>query len=223
MSIETFLLKRYPGGGRRQAGRDEIAHACNAFVNSGLADTNFTEELCSGAEQSFWARVSEALLAARLRDAGFNLTPSHGGGPDLLIIENERKAWIEVICPEPTGVPSDWLKSELGKVVDFPHEAILLRWTSAIKEKAEKLIGSLDGDIKGYIEKGIFASEDAYIIAVNGRQLRNGPFSALFGISQFPFAVEAVFCGWAIPDKNKSRYAETNRRWTSTSSFNIKA
>jgi type I restriction enzyme S subunit len=37
------------------------------------------------------------------------------------------------------------------------------------------------------------ASDDAYVIAVNGCRLRSGPFPALVGISQFPFAVEAVF------------------------------
>lgn len=193
MIIETFLLQRYPGSGRRQTVRDEIANTCNTFVKSGLADAQFTKELCSGSEQKFWSCVSEALLAARLRNVGLDPAPSHGGGPDFFVIENGRKIWIEVICPEPTGVPSDWLKSELGNVVNFPHEPILLRWTSAIKEKAEKLVGSLDGTVKGYIEKGIVASEDAYVIAVNGRQLRNGPFPALLGISQFPFAVEAVF------------------------------
>lgn len=193
MTIETFLLQRYPGDGRRRTVRDEITKACNAFVASGLADAKFTKELCSGSEQKFWSCVSEALLAARLCDLGLDPAPSQGGGPDFLLTENGRKIWIEVICPEPTGVPSDWLTSELGKVVHFPHEQILLRWTSAIKEKAEKLIGSLDGSVKGYIEKGIVASGDAYVIAVNGRHLRNGPFPALFGISQFPFAVEAVF------------------------------
>ena len=194
--IENFLLQRYPGNGRPQAVRDEIANACNMFVKSGLADSNFTKELCSGSEQSFWSRVSEALLAASLHSMGLDPAPSHGGGPDFLLIDNGRKIWIEVICPEPTGVPSDWLTSKSVKsvsVVNFPHEQILLRWTSAIKEKAEKLIGSLDGAIKGYIEKGIVSSGDAYVIAVNGRQLRNGPFPALFGISQFPFAIEAAF------------------------------
>ena len=186
MSIETFLLQRYPGSGRRQVWRDEITNACNAFVKSGLSDENFTEELCAGSDQKFWSCVSEAFLAAHLRKVGLDPTPSRkGGGPDFLIIEKGQKIWIEVICPEPTGIPSSWLKQEFGKVVDFPHESILLRWTSAIKEKAEKL--------NGYIEKGIVASEDAYVIAVNGRQLRNGAFSALLGISQFPFAVEAVF------------------------------
>ena len=191
--IETFLLQRYPGNGRPQAVRDEIASACNTFVKSGLADSNFTTELCSGSVQRFWSRVSEALLAARLKKVGLTPEASHGGGPDFSVMDNERKIWIEAICPEPVGVPSDWLEPEMGTVISFPHEQILLRWTSAIKEKAEKLLGSLDGTVKGYIEKGIVASGDAYVIAVNGRQLRSGPFPELLSISQFPFAVEAVF------------------------------
>jgi hypothetical protein len=192
MSIENFLLQRYPSG-RQQKVREEIANVCNAFVKSGLSDAEFTKELCSGSEQKYWSCISEALLAARLCNVDLNPAPSHGGGPDFLLIEKKRKIWIEVICPEPKGVPIDWLNSELGKVIDFPHEQILLRWTSAIKEKAEKLIGNLEGTNIGYIEKGIVASEDAYVIAVNGRQMRSGTFPALLGISQFPFAVEAVF------------------------------
>ncbi len=195
MDIETFLLKRFPGCGRTQEFREELANACNSFVTSRLADANFTNELCSGLEQKFWSRVSEALLSARLCKVGLHPAPSHGG-PDFLLIKEGRKIWIEVVCPEPRGVPSDWLTSTppgVTKVVDFPHKNIILRWTSAIKEKAEKLIGSLDGTTKGYIEKGIVESGDAYVIAVNGCQLRNGPFPNLFGISQFPFAAEAVF------------------------------
>jgi type I restriction enzyme S subunit len=190
--IEAFLLQRYPGSGRPQTVRDAIANVCNEFVNSGLADVNFTNELCSGSEQKYWSCMSEALLAMHLCNVGLVPVPSHGG-PDFLIIENGRKIWVEVICPEPSGVPSDWLTPKFGNVVNFPHERILLRWTSAIKEKAEKLTGSLDGAIKGYIEKGIVTSGDAYVIAVNGCQLRSGQFPALLGISQFPFAVEAVF------------------------------
>jgi len=192
--IESFLQQRYPGDGRPQAIREEIANACNYFIKSGLADSNFTKELCSGSEKNFWSRVSEALLAARLKKIGLTPVPSHGGGPDYSVNNNGLKIWIEVICPEPTGLPLGWKEPEMGKVISFPHEQILLRWTSAIKEKAEKLLGSLDGTVKGYIEKGIVATGDAYVIAVNGRQLRSGnTFPELLGISQFPFAVEAVF------------------------------
>ena len=77
--IESFLLQRYPGNGRPKAVRDEIAGACNAFVKSGLADSNFIKGLCSGSEQRFWSRVSEALLAARLKNIGLSPEPSHGG------------------------------------------------------------------------------------------------------------------------------------------------
>ncbi len=66
-TIEEILLDRHPGDGRRQAIRDHIAEACNAFVESGLADDHFTEELCSGTDQKFWSRLTEALLAAHLR------------------------------------------------------------------------------------------------------------------------------------------------------------
>ena len=191
--IESFLLQRYPGNGRRQAVREYIASACNDFVQSGLADSNFTKELCSGSEQKFWSRVSEALLAACLKSIGLTLEPSPGGGPDFLVIENGRRIWIEVICPEPTGIPSEWMEPKMGTAISFPHEQILLRWTSAIKEKAEKLLGSSDGTVRGYIEKRIVAPDDSYVIAVNGCQLRSGPSPELNGISQLPFAVEAVF------------------------------
>lgn len=67
---------------------------------------------------------------------------------------------------------------------------MLLRWTAAIKEKSEKLLGGPRGS--GYLAKGIVGPRDSYVIAVNGRRLR-GAFASLHGISQFPFAVEAAF------------------------------
>jgi hypothetical protein len=91
-----------------------------------------------------------------------------------------------------TWSAGSWTQFNEG-VTDFPHESILLRWTAAIKEKTEKLIGSASNPNIGYFHSGIVAPEDAYVIAVNGVLLRNGPFSSHLGISQFPFAIEAVF------------------------------
>ena len=45
----------------------------------------------------------------------------------------------------------------------------------------------------GYLEKGLVAYSDPYVIAVNGRLLRGDVFGCIFGISQFPYAIEAVF------------------------------
>lgn len=191
--IETHINKKFPLNNPQSiAYRQELNRVCNEFLDSGLADSKFVKELTSGQDSKFWACISEALLADRLRDKVIPERSSIGEGPDFLVMDDNRKVWIEVICPEPCEIPSDWLNHEEG-VIEFPHNDILLRWTAAIKEKAEKLIGNADGTIKGYIQTGVVAANDAYVIAVNGCQLRSGPFSALLGISQFPFAAEAVF------------------------------
>jgi type I restriction enzyme S subunit len=78
------------------------------------------------------------------------------------------------------------------KAYNIPHEALLLRWTSAIKEKAEKLIGTRLNPTVGYLQKRYVGESDAYVIAINGRLLRAG-WPQLEGISQWPLAVEATF------------------------------
>jgi hypothetical protein len=191
--IEAHIHQRFPGDHQRQvAFRLELIRACNEFVEQGLADPKFVWELTSGQGSKFWSCVSEALLAARLRGKSFPVRSVRGAGPDFLVMDGDRKVWIEVICPEPTRVFGTWSTFQPKGVIDFPHREILLRWTSAIKAKAQRLVGSADG-IKGYLQTGVVAPNDTYVIAVNGCQLRNGPFSAHFGISQFPFAAEAVF------------------------------
>lgn len=191
--IEQYITQRYPScTGNVVAYRQELIRVCNEFVDRNLADPKFVRELTSGNEGKFWSCISEALLAERLRHKEFPLRDARGVGPDFLVMDGNRKVWIEVVCPEPRGLPGPWFKFHTG-VIDFPNIEILLRWTAAIKAKAERLTGSVDGVTAGYLQNGIVSPEDSYVIAVNCCQLRNGPFSALFGISQFPFAVEAVF------------------------------
>ncbi len=191
-TLNQFLLARYPGDSNNRIKiREFVQCLCKRHMELGLADQNFESNLCSGGEPQYWQRVSEALLAHELLDAGLDVKSSRDG-PDFLVMHEGRKIWVEVICPEPTGVPENWLNDEPNCVVTFPHETILLRWTAAIKEKAEKLLGNPEKKILGYLEKGVVAADDSYVIAVNGRMLR-GAFNALTGISQLPFAVEAVF------------------------------
>lgn len=192
-TIAAHIRQRYPQVGRQELYASKLASVCQSFVDSGLADPKFATELTSGSDAKFWSCVSEALLAQRLKGKTFPDRSKPGQGPDLLVLHGDRKVWIEVICPEPVGLPASWTNIEPGTVGDFPHQAILLRWTSAIKEKAEKLLGSPNRNAKGYLASGIVSAHDSYVIAVNGCRLRHGPFSALFGISQFPFAAEAVF------------------------------
>ncbi|MFD0930596.1 hypothetical protein ACFQ1T_12490 [Methylophilus glucosoxydans] len=192
--IEQQIELYFPGAHPRAiAWRTHLISVCKQFIDSGLADSQFVRELTSSIKQNFWARLSEALIARRLKGLIFNQRTNVGEGPDFLLMHDNRKVWIEAICPEPINVPEKWLSSSAESgVVAFPHREILLRWTGAIQKKAEALMGN-GMTKKGYLESGLVGANDAYIIAVNGCQLRSGPFPALFGISQSPFAVEAVF------------------------------
>jgi len=188
--IQGYLLARYAGEFHRTvAVRNFLESACRRHIDLGLGDTDLASKLCSGDEPRYWQQLSEILLAHELLEAGLALTPSHGG-PDFLVEHEGQKIWIEVICPQPTGIPQEWFSEPAG---NYPHDAILLRWTAAIKEKAEKLLGNTEKGIKGYIEKGVVSAKDAYVIAVNGPLLRKPYFASITGISQFPYAVEAAF------------------------------
>jgi len=192
--ISARIERKFPWNHPRTAAlREHLISVCADLVELKLADPKFLKEIATDSEQSFWACMSEALVAARLRGKQFGSRVNLGAGPDFLLLDGIRKIWVEVVCPAPVGIPDDWLNPENNKAQNFPHEQILLRWTSAIKSKAEALIGSVDGEKVGYLKSGVVAPEDAYVIAVNGCQLRSGPFPVLLGISQYPFAVEAVF------------------------------
>ncbi len=191
-AIRSYLLARYAGDFHRKvAVRNFLLDVCEQHVRLGLGDANFHGELCSGDEARYWQRLSEVLLGNEMRAVGLPLQPSRDA-PDFCMEVDGRRIWVEVICPQPAGVPADWLAQPTGQVVGFPHEALLLRWTAAIKEKAEKLLGNAAG-ANGYLQKGVVAPGDVYVIAVNGRLLRGPHFATITGISQFPFAVEAAF------------------------------
>ena len=191
-TIATHIRERFPKPGQ-EVYAAKLAAVCQAFVDTGLADPKFITELTCGSDSKFWSCVSEALVADRLSDKAFPARSKLGHGPDLLVLNGSRKVWIEVICPEPAGVPDSWTSIRTGTVGAVPHQEILLRWTSAIKEKAEKLLGSADGTVPGYLARGSVGVDDVFVIAVNGCRMRHGPFSALIGISQFPYGAEAVF------------------------------
>lgn len=176
--IKEFIENRYQSSHPNSVLlRNELVRACTEFADSEFSDTKFGSELLSGSQQKFWSCVSEALVYDRLRKLDLRVPEKRGEGPDFLLMDGEQKIWIEVVCPQSSGdVSSAFLHMEPGSVVSFPHHELLLRWTAAIREKARRSIK--DGD--------------AYVIAVNGCCLRNGPFSSLKGISQFPFAVEAT-------------------------------
>lgn len=191
--VHHCLAQRYPGDFHRLvAVREFLERACARHIELGLGDTDLVQKLCSGDEHRYWQQMSEILLGHELLEAPLALIASHEG-PDFLVERDGAKLWIEVTCPRPQGIPAEWLERPSGKAISMPHEAMLLRWTAAIKEKAEKLLGNSSTGAPGYIAKDVVGERDAYVIAVNAKLLRGPHFASVTGISQYPFAAEAVF------------------------------
>ncbi len=167
-----------------------VLQLCRWYLDAGLGDGDAENRLSSAEDAVYWQQVSEVLIANELAQSGLAPTRKKDR-PDFLVEHGGRRIWIEVICPEPKGVPDSWLSKTTGVVVSLPHPEILLRWTAAIKEKFEKLVGKPGQPGTGYLAKGVVEPTDGYVIAVNGRLLRD-VFPQIEGISQHPFAVEAT-------------------------------
>lgn len=161
------------------------------FCDDGLADPQYSKQLAFGSQYVYQQRVAELLLAEALWSDGFSLT-SEDEGPDFLAKKDGETTWIELVTPEPSGIPEEFLQFPRHGVWTFPHEQILLRWTAAVAEKTHKLLGNPATGARGYIENWIVKPADRYVIAVNDRLISVWP-DGMTGISQFPFPVEALF------------------------------
>jgi hypothetical protein len=180
--VLAFLDKQYPTAPNYKA---SLVSLWEKYLSLGLPNAHFVTELTGGKKEVVFQRAWEMMVARHLDTQGHRLT-SHDPGPDFRFEHGGLVVWVEAICPEPKGLPADWmaeLKPDEMKVGDFPHNEILLRWTAALKAKWEKL-----GE---YRKKGIVGEKDAYVIAINGCQLGRLPLNE--GISRYPFAVEAAY------------------------------
>lgn len=181
----------YPGDSRVRA---RLVEVWRWYRDSKLAEPEAVTRLQSCDDAIFWQQLSELLVAHHLCLCGLRPTRQKAG-PDFLIEHAGQRTWIEVICPEPKGIPDEWLAEASPndvRVYSLPHEQMLLRWTAAIKEKFEKLCGTPERPERGYLAKEIVQSSDAFVIAVNGRLLRRHGLPQIVGISQYPFCVEAT-------------------------------
>jgi hypothetical protein len=191
------------------------------FTALGLADSHFITDLTSGDEDKFWQRIWEAILGCHLAELGHEPS-SADEGPDFQIMHHGSAIWIEAICPKPKGIPLEYMTlpdSNEVRVTTMPVEPLTLNWTSALKEKMEKLEGRKNRAGKylpGYVARGIVGTDQPYVIAVNsGRWGR-----AETGISQFPFSAEVGFGIGAIAvpvDRETGTFGEAKH----TSRFHI--
>lgn len=205
--IRAFIEGEYPHP-RDQDLKRFVYRLWNTFQDHNLNDSIFVTQFTSGCRQQLVERYTEMLFAWHFTQLGFRPT-SKDMGPDLYIEHGDKKIWIEIITPRLTIPLGDGESAQRSakaieeylapppndpnaiRVTDIPTEQILSRWTSALKEKREKLTGTIIKNKKtlGYLDKNIVQTNDIYVIAINSISLGHHGFR---GISQLPNAVEAT-------------------------------
>lgn len=194
--VERFLEKKYHDNEDVRKALSELYHR---YVSWGIKDNKFEKDFTDGRNDHFYPYIWEMLLAQHLKDLGYAIQ-SDDEGPDFQIKHEGQTIWIEATCPTPKGLPEQWLRipaaGEPARAMSVPHEAMLLRWTAALKEKKDKLTGRTlrNGEHKpGYLDNGIVGPNEPYVVAVNSCRLGRGPSTLLHhSISQRPFALEAA-------------------------------
>lgn len=119
------------------------------------ADKNFLAEV----KKRFHQRTWEMYMGVCLMDKGIQLVQGKGSGPDLLVLSNEKKVWIECTACE-KGTNDDRVPDMQYGVASFvPTDKMLVRMASSLKEKHERY--------EEYLSKKIIEADEPYIIALN--------------------------------------------------------
>lgn len=149
------------------------------------ADATFRQGFARDPNARFW----EMYLGCRLLQAGKRLMPTaerprRGGQPDICMIEDGGRIWIEAIAPEP-GAGEDGVRgpkpiNQGGRFGPMPTRQAQLRTTGALFKKTKVF--------ERYLREGVVAPEDVRIIAIGA-----GSFGLYATERPLPLIVSSVF------------------------------
>lgn len=139
-----------------------------------LADPNFLTDAKNHFLQRFW----EMYVACSLIHHGFDLHRVGSEGPEFYFLHEGRQIWVEAIAPGPGNGPDRVPEIDYGEMHLVPTEKILLRFTSALREKNRQYHAA--------IKKGILQQGDSVLLAVNCRGIPYAPNGA-----EMPYIVKA--------------------------------
>lgn len=150
------------------------------------ADPDFAQGFARDVDARFW----EMYLGCVLLETGRTLLPvadrlRHGGQPDLCVIDEGRRIWIEAIAPDegapgPDQVTRPVPLNQGGGLFAAPIRQGQLRTSGAFWTKAQK--------IARYIEQGVIAAEDTRIIAISASR-----FGVYVSEQPFPLIMTTLF------------------------------
>lgn len=149
------------------------------------ADLDFRQGFARDVYGRFW----EMYLGCALLKAGRTLLPvakpHKGGQPDLCVLDNDRRIWIEAVTPDkgepgPDQIVQPVPINEGGSFAAAPIRQAQLRTSSVFYKKARK--------IGCYIKQGVIAPKDIRIIAISASR-----FGAYVSGQPLPLIMTTLF------------------------------
>jgi hypothetical protein len=125
-----------------------------------FADPEFKIEYRNQIDSRYWEMYLTSVFLGR----GLEVE-CHKPGPDILIIQDARRIWVEAVAPT-QGAPDSKDRVpdfEINAVRDYPETQILLRYRSAIQEKRDKYAK--------YLQDRIVLANDACVVAINSAKI----------------------------------------------------
>jgi hypothetical protein len=119
-------------------------------------DNDFIDEAGRHFNQMTW----QMRLTCLLLEQGFETEKAPSDGPDILIIHESKKVWVECVCPDVGTGPDKVVGPKYGQVWSVPDKGITLRVSSSIHSK-------MNEQFKNWKKKGIVDKNDYFIIALN--------------------------------------------------------
>ena len=134
---------------------------------------------------NFHAKSWELYLLDVLSAASCRIEPGKPEGPDICAIIGGKRVWIEAVVPTPGAPesPDRVFQRPSGPWAGalYPEAALLIRYRSVLEEKLKK--------IDRYLAKGVIASTDVVLIAVNQGAILDSDLHDV----EVPAIVKAVF------------------------------
>ncbi len=172
-----------------------------------FADPDFRQGFARDIDARFW----EMYLGCTLINAGKKLLPAcnrrhEGGQPDLCVIEENHRIWIEAIAPDlgdngPDRIVRPVPINDGGGLVPAPIRQAQLRTSSAFWTKAQK--------VRSYLERGDIAPQDTRIIAISacrfGAYVTERPLPLIMS-TLFPIGDAYITIDRATGDVVEERY-----------------
>jgi len=123
------------------------------------ADRHFLREIKTNFIQRYW----EMATTLALLDSGYQLR-SENTGPDIVIIDRGATPLFYVECVAPTGGNgADKIEEPDKNFFVVPHDDIILRYLSAVREKHQRY--------RDWLKNGLIDPSLPFVIALNSRDI----------------------------------------------------